>query len=116
MSLGKIEKKIDGIKEELREIGEMRPGSLSKQYNVCGVGGCGCKDPKYPRKHGPYYQLSYVHKGKSTTRFVRKNEVKTVKVQLANYKRFRKLMDDWIRLALGYAEIKAAQARSVVSK
>lgn len=75
-----------------------------------GVAGCGCKDPKYPGRHGPHYQLSYVHRGKSTTRFVRKNKVKTVKAQLANYKRFRKLMEDWIRLALESAEIKTAQA------
>lgn len=116
MKLEKIEKQIDGIKKELQNIGEMRPGSLSRQYNVCGAAGCGCKDPKTPKKHGPYYQLSYVHQGKSTTRFVRKQEVKTVKVQLANYKRLRKLVEDWVRLALESAEIKTAQARSVASK
>lgn len=112
----KIGKRIDDIKKKLQNIGEMRPGSLSRQYNVCGVAGCGCKDPKDPKKHGPYYQLSYVHHGKSTSRFVRKQEVKTVKVQLANYKRFRKLINDWISLALKYAEIKTAQTRSKTSK
>lgn len=116
MQLEKIEKKIDEIKKELQTLGEMRPGSLSRQYNVCGVAGCRCKDPRNPKKHGPYYQLSYVHQGKSTSRFVRKQEVKTVKAQLANYKRFRKLMEDWIRLALEFAEIKTAQARSLASK
>lgn len=115
MQIEKIEKQIDGIKKKLQNLGDMRPGSLSRQYNVCGVAGCGCKDPRDPKKHGPYYQLSYVHKGKSTTRFVRKDEVKTVKTQLANYKHFRKLMEDWIRLSLDSAEIKRLQARSVAS-
>jgi len=41
----------------------MRPGSLSKQYSVCGKAGCRCVDREKPRKHGPYYQLSYVHRG-----------------------------------------------------
>lgn len=116
MTLKKIEKQINGIKQKLQNIGEMRPGSLSRQYNVCGIVNCRCKDPTTPKKHGPYYQLSYVRQGKSTTRFVRKQEVRTVKVQLANYKRFRKLMEDWISLALESAEIKTAQARLAAKK
>jgi hypothetical protein len=32
-----IEKRIEKIKRELLEIGEMRPGRLSKQYNVCEI-------------------------------------------------------------------------------
>ena len=41
-------------------------GSLSRQYNVCSSPGCRCKASP-PRKHGPYYQLSYTRNGKSTT-------------------------------------------------
>ena len=116
MNLESIEKRILEIKQGLSQIGDMRPGSLSKQYNVCGVAGCSCKNPKSPKRHGPYYQLSYVHRGKSTTRFVRRDEVKTVKTQLANYKRFRKLMELWISLALEHAEISTAQARAIATK
>ncbi len=116
MSLETIGKRIEEIKQGLSQIGDMRPGSLSKQYNVCGVASCSCKNPKSPKKHGPYYQLSYVHRGKSTTRFVRRNEVKTVKTQLANYKRFRKLTELWIRLALEHTEIITAQARATTQK
>ena len=116
MRLETIEKQIQGIKQGLSQIGDMRPGSLSKQYNVCGVAGCRCKDPKSPKRHGPYYQLSYVHRGKSTSRFVRKKNVAEVKSQLAHYKRFRKLVDQWVRLALESAEIRLAQSRSEGSK
>jgi hypothetical protein len=47
------------MKSQLRALGPMRPGSLSRQYNVCGKPGCRCKDPKNPRRHGPYDQLNY---------------------------------------------------------
>lgn len=116
MRLETIGKQIEGIKQGLLQIGAMRPGSLSKQYNVCGIAGCRCKDPKTPRKHGPYHQLSYVHRGKSTSRFVRKENVAEVKSQVVNYKRFRKLVDQWIRLALESAEIRLAQSRSEGAK
>jgi len=31
-----LETEIEAIKQELVSLGELRPGSLSKQYNVCG--------------------------------------------------------------------------------
>ena len=82
------------------DLGEMRPGSLSQQYNVCGKPGCRCKDPKNPQRHGPYYQLSYVHQGKSTTQFIRPELRATVRTQIATFKKFRKLTDRWVDLAL----------------
>ncbi len=91
-----IEKRIERIKKKLMKIGPMRPGSLSKQYSVCTKEGCKCMDPIDPRKHGPYYQLSYVRKGKSTTRFIRPPFVKNIQKQLLNYKTFKSLTDEWI--------------------
>jgi len=98
------EKRIEKIKVELQEIGEMRPGSLNQQYNACGKQNCRCKDANNPKKHGPYYQLSYVHQGKSTSQFIPKALVKQVEEQLANYKNFRVLMSEWVDLALKQAK------------
>ncbi len=109
--LKKLESSIDKIKTELSSIGPMRPGSLSKQYNVCGTAGCKCKDPKNPQKHGPYYQLSYVHKRKSTSQFIRKEFVAATKTQIANFKKFRELSDEWIDLALQHAKLEIEIAK-----
>ena len=79
--------RIEEIKKRLVALGEMRPGSLSKQYNVCGNPTCRCKDPKNPQRHGPYYQLSYSHKGKSTTEFVKRGTVTETRKQLKNSSR-----------------------------
>ncbi len=92
--------RIEKIKDEIAQVGEMRPGSLSEQYNVCGNPTCRCKDKKNPKKHGPYYQLSYTWKRKSTSEFVRKEDVDAVKKQLANYKRFMELRDEWIECCI----------------
>ena len=101
-----IEKKIKKIKEELLDLGELRPGSLSKQFNVCGKPSCRCKDPKNPKKHGPYYQISYTRKGKSSSVFVRPESVKDIENQLANYKRLMQLVNLWIDLAIEHSKIK----------
>jgi hypothetical protein len=106
-----IETRIDRIKKQLIQIGEMRPGSLSQQYSACEKPGCKCIDPVNPQRHGPFYQLSYQHAGKSTTQFIRPQFVSTVRRQLANYKKFRALTQEWLGLALELAKLQMQQAR-----
>lgn len=112
----KTQKRIERIKAELARLGEMRPGSLSKQYSVCGKKGCKCADPNNPKKHGPYYQLAYVHKGKQTTQFIRPPLVPVVRRQITTYKTFKKLVDEWIELALEDAKLKLDAARNELDK
>ena len=110
-SIQQIEQRIQRIKAELAALGDMRPGSLSKQYNVCGKPGCRCKDPENPQRHGPYYQLSWVHAGKSTTQFIRLPFLAQVKAELATFKVFRQLTEEWINLALQAAKMKLQAAK-----
>ena len=106
-----FEKQIQQIKLQLLALGDMRPGSLSQQYNVCGKAGCRCKAPQKPKRHGPYYQLSYVHRGKSTSQFIRPGMVQIIKVQIAHYQTFRKLTQQWVDLAVRLAKLRLATAK-----
>jgi len=105
-----LEGRIQRIKAKLSELGELRPGVLSEQYNVCGTPGCRCK-ANPPEKHGPYYQLSWSRKGKSATRFVRRPELRAVRAQTRNYRRLQQLIDDWIAASLQICEINRQRAR-----
>ena len=92
----------------LAALGDLRPGSLSTQYNVCGSPGCKCKaDP--PVKHGPYYQVSYTRKGKSSTKFVKKEDLPEVRKQLKNYERMKLLMEKWIDLSMELSILRLAK-------
>lgn len=115
-SIQNAEQRIQQIKAELAALGEMRPGSLSKQYNVCGKPNCRCKDPQNPQRHGPYYQLSWVHRGKSSTQFIRRPLLPQVRAQIATYNKFRKLTEEWVNLALRLAQAKLLTARRSLSK
>jgi len=97
--IAELERKIGRIQRELATLGDLRPGSLSEQYNVCGVEGCRCKASPANR-HGPYYQLGFTRKGRSTTRFVRREDVRMVKAQLKNYAKLRELIDQWIEYGI----------------
>lgn len=111
MQSTRIERRIEQVKRQLAELGPMHPGSLGEQYNVCGTPGCRCKDPKAPRKHGPYFQLSYTWRGKSSSRFVRPEQVAEMKEKVANYKRFRELTNEWVDLVVELERALRAQAK-----
>jgi hypothetical protein len=96
---------VERIKRELLRLGDLRPGSLSEQFNVCGTPSCRCKKSP-PQKHGPYYQISYTRKGRSGTRFVRKPQITTIKRQLRNYTRMRELVDRWIATATELSDLR----------
>ncbi|MEK6697677.1 MAG: DUF6788 family protein [Nitrospirota bacterium] len=92
--LARIKQQIEEIKRELMGIDEMRPGSLTKLYrNV--------KDKKWE-----FYQLSYTHKMKSKTNYVRTHHVAELREQIKTYKKFKKLAEKWIDLSIEHSKIK----------
>ena len=98
--LAQIERRIEKIKEELTGIGEMRPGSLTRQY----------KDPE--TQSGPYYQLSYTLDMKSRTAYIRRNCVNDIRRQIRNYKRFKKLCAEWVALGIEHSRLTMKLAHS----
>jgi len=94
-----IQKRIEIIKSELQNIGEMRPGSITRQY----------KNPK--EKKGGFYQISYTHKMKSKTEYLRPEFLNDIKRQVRNYKKFKKLTDEWSSIALEQSQLKIKIAK-----
>jgi hypothetical protein len=105
-----LERQIEKVKTDLVELGDLRPGSLSEQYNVCGTPGCRCKASP-PEKHGPYYQLSFTRNGRSSSRFVRREELADVKKQVRNHTRLRELVKHWIELATELSDLRIAEKK-----
>lgn len=100
MDLAQVERRLARLQRQLRELGPLHPGSITEQYNVCGQPGCRCKDRDKPQRHGPYCQLSFTWRGKSSTRFLRPEQVEPMRRKVANYKRLRELMREWVELEI----------------
>ncbi len=97
--LTQIEKRVEKIKQELKSIQQMRPGSLTRQYH----------NPK--DKTGAYYQLSYTHKMKSRTEYVRPEYVEQLRKQISEYKRFKELVGEWIELGIQHSKMQIDRAK-----
>lgn len=94
--LARIEKQIRRIKQKLMRIDEMRPGALTVQHHTI---------PTNTKKY-PFFQISYTRDMKSHSNYIRKEFVKDVKKQIENYKRFKKLVKQWIDLAIAHSKLK----------
>jgi hypothetical protein len=106
-----LEQEIRVVKEELAGLGDLRPGSLSTQYNVCGNPNCKCKaDP--PQKHGPYYQVSFTRKGKGSSKFVREEDLPVVREQLETYVRMKSLVDRWVELSIELSNLRLTRVKA----
>ena len=67
----KLNGQIERIKRELLELKPMRPGSVSRQY----------RDPK--EKQRPFYQISYTHRMKSRSEYLRPENLDAVRREVA---------------------------------
>ena len=99
-----IEQRIDRIKEELKKIGPMRPGSLTRQY----------KDRK--NETGAFWQISYTRQMKSRTEYVRKEWVAQIRKQIATHKRFKRLIDQWTDLSIEHSQLTMKIAKTPPKK
>lgn len=84
----KINNRITEIKKELQKLGDLRPGSLTKQYS----------NPK--EKKRAFYQINYTHKMKSKSDYVKKEFVKEMEKQLKEYKKMKSLFEEWVDLGI----------------
>jgi hypothetical protein len=86
--LGKKEEKIRSRVAALAKLGAMRPGTLTVQY-------------RNPGEHKtPFHQISYTHKGKSRSEYVRPENLPAVRREIQTYKTFRRLVEEMIDLSL----------------
>ena len=62
-------------------------------------------NPENPQRHGPYYKLAFVHRGKPVCRFVRAESVDELQKRLAHYKNFRKIIDELVALSIQHGQL-----------
>ena len=89
-----LEATLERIKRELMNLGPMRPGSLSRQY----------RDPE--TKNRPFHQISYTYKGRGKSEYVRAENLAQIRRETANFKRFRKLVEQWVELSLKTSQLR----------
>jgi hypothetical protein len=82
------EARIRTLLAGMAKLGAMRPGTLTVQY----------RNPA--EKKTPFHQLSYTHKGRSRSEYVRPENLSAVKREVETYKKFKGLILQVTELSL----------------
>jgi hypothetical protein len=99
----RLEEEIQKIKQEIGAMGDMRPGSLTRQMR------------KAKGKYGSYWHLSYTHRGKGRTQYIRQEFVTQIKAETAAFRRFKRLIDRLIALSIERSQLRMKAEKSAAS-
>ncbi|MCY3769404.1 MAG: hypothetical protein OXG56_08590 [Gammaproteobacteria bacterium] len=105
----KLESQRESILQQLAEIGDFRPGSLSQRFRRCGKPSCHCAQDDSPG-HGPNWILSRKRRGQqSVSHLVPDEALEATRDHLEQYRRFDELVDQLVEVndALCQAKIRA---------
>jgi uncharacterized protein DUF6788 len=81
-------KTYEALKEALRRLGYVRPGSLVRRFMPCGKPSCRCMaDP--PTLHGPYYQWTLRVRGKTKTVRLTEDQARLCEEWSANHRKLK---------------------------
>ena len=79
---------VRDLARQLSEPQPMRRGTLSTQYLRCNKPGCACADRPGAR-HGPYYRVVRVVKGRTQSRHVPADRIDELRRQVGAGQQFR---------------------------
>jgi hypothetical protein len=99
-TLKQLEAERERLKSKLAQVGDMRPGSLVERFRKCGKATCHCAQPA-SEAHGPSWSLTRAVGGKTVTKVIAPGSaVEQTKAQIAEYRRFRKVVQELIELSV----------------
>jgi hypothetical protein len=113
ISLEALHEKREQLKVGLAQISDLRPGSLTVRFRKCGKPNCHCAQKDSPG-HGPSYSLTHASAGKTITQVIPQGPaVDRTRAQIAEYRRFRKLVQELIAVSeqLCNAQLQQPEAR-----
>ena len=86
----KLRMKIETVKQQIINLGDMRPGSLTRQTRSWGK---------------EYWQLSYTHRGRGRTGYVSDENYERARFQTENYKKFKEWSIELVDLSIKLANL-----------
>ena len=102
---------VRDLARQLSEPQPMRRGTVSTQYLRCNKPGCACADRPAAR-HGPYYRVVRVVRGRTQSRHVPADRVEELRRQVGAGQQFRTHVEAYWRACehWAYAELDAPAA------
>ena len=98
-----IPAEVLNLAQQLSDPKPMRRGSVTERYVKCNKEGCLCGDSEDDR-HGPYYSVSRVVKGRTKSRWLDVRQADTVRRQVEDGQQFRKNIEAYWQVCERWAD------------
>jgi hypothetical protein len=96
-SLAELEQHREAIVQQIAQLGDFRPGSVTSTSGRCGQPDCRCHQPGQPG-HGPNFRLTYKVKGKSISESLpTPAAIHKAEREVAEFRKFRQLSREFVQ-------------------
>src|ERR1700723_1376467 len=100
----------------LAHVEALRPGFLTGRFRKCGKPNCHCAQKDSPG-HGPSYSLTHASGGKTITQVIPQGPaVDRTRAQIAEYRRFRQLVQELIAVSEQLCNAQLQQPEAMVAE
>ena len=106
---------VQALAQQLAQTQPMRRGSVSERYVKCGKPGCPCNEDPQAR-HGPYYSVSRVVKGRTRSRWLSGEEAEMVRQQVQAAHEFRERLESYWQACEAWADSHLEAAAEATSQ
>lgn len=95
-SLADFEQRRQAIAQQVAQLGDLRPGSITSTSGRCGKPGCRCHQPGQP-VHGPNLRLTYKVDGKTVSESLpTPAAIHKAEREVAEFRRFQQLTREFV--------------------
>src|SRR6267143_6341994 len=116
ISLQVLRDRRDQLAASLARVDDLRPGFLTARFRKCGKPNCHCAQKDSPG-HGPCYSLTHASGGKTITQVIPQGSaVDRTRAQIAEYRRFRKLVQELIAVSEQLCNAQLQQPEAMVAE
>jgi hypothetical protein len=105
-----LQRRQQELARQILDLGFLQQGSVVLRHTYCRTPGCRCHaDP--PQPHGPYWQWTRYHAGKTLTRRLTQRQATLYQDWIANRRRLADIVAEMEKVGEQAAELLLQQAR-----
>jgi hypothetical protein len=96
-SVAELEQRRKAIAQQIAQLGDLRPGSVTSTSGRCGKPDCRCHQPGQPG-HGPNFRLTYKVNGKSVSESLpAPATIHKAEREVAEFRKFQQLSREFVQ-------------------
>ena len=111
-SVTEMEHQRAAIAQQIAQLGDLRPGSITGTSGRCGKASCRCHQPGQPA-HGPNLRLTYKVDGKTISEALpHPAAVRKAEREVAEFREFQRLSHEFVEVSAHLCGLRPVQEES----